>query len=81
MKTFLVAIVALAIGATGGYYYGNGVGLEAGIKQGTEKAAMEATAAAQEAAVDAVNPFAGDNVLEDGYQNPFDGDVKTNPFE
>lgn len=77
-KMWLVwALVALVIGAGGGYWYGR----EAGMA--SEKARSSALLAERErAAAKAVNPFeqTAANPFEKNPANPFEN-VKVNPFE
>ena len=81
-QTLLIAaLVALVIGAGGGYFYGHSKGqsdLLASQKAEEEAAKQEAQAKIAEQ----VNPFgaAQANPLEGGYENPFEG-ASINPFK
>ncbi len=81
MPWIVYVIVALAIGALAGYWYGTVVGQDRGrvaLLAEQEAAVEEELRVAQEQLADAANPFAGENPLEGGYQNPFKASV--NPF-
>jgi len=78
------AVIALAIGLVGGYFYGLSEGVEKGRNTliAEQQAAQEAErVAAQEEIAQKANPFveaSQENVLDSGYENPFEASV--NPF-
>ncbi|MDP3794547.1 MAG: hypothetical protein Q8R13_01300 [bacterium] len=89
ITALIIAVVALAVGAGGGYYYGAKVGYEKGDVAGYERAGAdlskvreEAARKAAEEAAKTANPFQAVNPLEGIETDPF---VKTkqvlNPFE
>jgi len=75
----VVVVLALIIGAVGGYFVGFTKGEDNLLAQ--QKSAEEAALqAAQEEIAKKANPFeAITNPLEDGYQNPFE-QTTVNPF-
>lgn len=71
-------VLALLLGAFGGWWYGNKISYTKGKSDGKAEARAEALKAAAEAA----NPFkqAGTNPLEKVITNPLEN-VKFNPFK
>jgi len=88
-KWIIIAVIALVVGAGGGYYYGQAQGHTAGVEKGRadllaeqEKAVEDAKIAAQEQIAESANPFeaAQTNPFEGGYENPFKNGGAINPF-
>ncbi|PIR57815.1 MAG: hypothetical protein COU71_01965 [Parcubacteria group bacterium CG10_big_fil_rev_8_21_14_0_10_38_31] len=87
-NTFLIGLIALAIGLGAGYYYGNTTGVKSGVEVGKadllaeqKKVAEDEAKATQDKILEQVNPFSDTNVnpFESEYVNPFEG-TTVNPF-
>lgn len=80
-KLIIAAVIALLVGAGGGYFIGVAQGKksyvaeQAALVEAEKKAAQEAIAASANPFAETVNPFE-----EGGYKNPFKGAV-SNPFQ